>query len=299
MAYLQAAIANVFMHASVINATGILNTTLNILDAAGNLPLHPRPVRTLESAKRRLGIDADLHITQYAICSICWKHYTPKQVQEFDSPRCLVSGCDGTIFDEYRDYKGQRKRKPRKINPYTSLIHTLRRFFFRPGFSKLIRDNRLPENQVWHDDDEDFVMEDIYHGARWNECFSHTRREIGNLGTVHDVSLQGGEPQRLNSHRYGLHLTVNTDWYGFTAFYIATLTSRIILIRFQLLQNRPHSTGPLYITINDLPRDHRFLQVNVICPCVMPGPGEPDAIQLNHVLEPLSSELIQLKSGVT
>lgn len=69
MAYLQAAIANVFMHALVINATSILNTTLNILDAAGNLPLllHPRPVRTLESAKRRLGIDADLHITQYAI----------------------------------------------------------------------------------------------------------------------------------------------------------------------------------------------------------------------------------------
>ena len=31
----------------------------------------------------------------------------------------------------------------------------------------------------------------------------------------------------------------------------------------------------------------------------MPGPGEPDAIQLNHVLEPLSSEMIQLKFGVT
>jgi len=41
MAYLQAAIANVFMHASVINATSILNTMLNILDAAGTLPFHP------------------------------------------------------------------------------------------------------------------------------------------------------------------------------------------------------------------------------------------------------------------
>ena len=41
MAYLQAAIANVFMYASVINATSILNTTLNILDAAGTLPFHP------------------------------------------------------------------------------------------------------------------------------------------------------------------------------------------------------------------------------------------------------------------
>jgi hypothetical protein len=303
MAYLQAAIANVFMHVSVINATSILNTTLNILDAAGTLPLHPRPVRTLESAKRRLGIDADQHITQYTICPICWKHYTPKQVQESESPQCLVFGCVGTIFDEYRDYKGQRKRKPRKVNPYTSLIHTLRRFFVRPGFSKLIRDNRLPENQVWHNGDEDFVMDDIYHGSRWNECLSHTRREIGNLGTVRDVPLQGGEPKRLNSHRYGLHLTVNTDWYVFTLFCTAVLpvpcVDVVIPLRFQMLQNRPHSTGPVYITINDLPRDHRFLKVNVICPCVMPGPGEPDAIQLNHVLEPLAYELIQLKSGVT
>jgi len=71
----------------------------------------------------------------------------------------------------------------------------------------------------------------------------------------------------------------------------------IHLCRFQLLENRPHSTGPIYVTINDLPRDQRFRQVNVLCPCVMPGPNEPNPCQLNHVLEPFTEEVIELKSG--
>ncbi len=35
-----------------------------------------------------------------------------------------------------------------------------------------------------------------------------------------------------------------------------------------------------------------------MAPCVMPGPGEPNTQQLNHVLEPASKELIILKSGM-
>ncbi|KAF8803058.1 hypothetical protein BYT27DRAFT_7110771 [Phlegmacium glaucopus] len=243
----------------------------------GVLPAHPRPVRTLESAKRRLGIDADQYITQYIICPQCWKHYTPKQVHDLDSPACLLEYCDGILFEESLGSKGRRKRHPMKVNPYASIIDTLRRFFMRPGFAEMIRDSR--GHQGGHNDDENFVMQDIYDGAGWDQCYTNTVREVGNLGSIRDVSRTGGEPEKLTSHRYGLHLTLNADW-------------------FQLLSNRPHSTGPIYITINDLPRDHRFLQVNVMSPCVMPGPGEPNAQQLNHVLEPASKELIMLKSGV-
>ncbi|KAJ3508326.1 hypothetical protein NLJ89_g5817 [Agrocybe chaxingu] len=141
----------------------------------------------------------------------------------------------------------------------------------------MVRDSR--QSRSGHGDDEDFIMQDIYDGARWEQCYTSMRREVGNFGTVRDVPIEGAECEKLTSHRYGLHLSVNTDW-------------------FQMLENRPHSTGPIYIAINDLPREHRFLQVNVICPCVMPGPGEPDADQLNHVLEPMAEELIQLKSGI-
>ncbi|KDR66227.1 hypothetical protein GALMADRAFT_217198 [Galerina marginata CBS 339.88] len=188
----------------------ILNGTLDALLAAGALPAYPRPVRTLESAKRRLGIDADQYITQYIICPQCWKHYTPKQVSEFDSPACLVDDCEGILYDEVLDGKGRRKRQPKKVNPYTSIIDTLRRFFMRPGFAKMIKDSR--GHQGGHNGDEDFVMHDIYDGAGWDQCYTNTVREVGNMGSIRDVARDGGELEKLTSHRYGLHLTLNTDW---------------------------------------------------------------------------------------
>jgi len=211
IAYLQAVIQNVYAHASVVQASEILNNTLDALSTMGPLPVNPRPVRTLESAKRRLGIDADQFITQYAICPKCWKHYTPKQILELESPECLVDDCDGVLYGEYQSQKGLRRRKALKINPYTSIIQTLRRFFLRPGFAAMIRDNRDTRNG--HCDDEEFVMRDIHDGACWDSCYTNTIREVGNRGSVQDVPKEGDVQENLNSHRFGLHLTVNTDWY--------------------------------------------------------------------------------------
>lgn len=80
----------------------------------------------------------------------------------------------------------------------------------RPGFAKMIWDSR--GHQGGHNDDEDFVMWDIYDGAGWDQCYTNTVREVGNLGSIRNVSRTGGEPEKLTSHRYGLHLTLNTDW---------------------------------------------------------------------------------------
>jgi hypothetical protein len=59
--------------------------------------------------------------------------------------------------------------------------------------------------------------------------------------------------------------------------------------------NRPHSTVPIYFAINDLPREQRYLQVNVMCPAILPGPNEPTSDQMNHCLEPSVKEMILLK----
>jgi len=210
MAYLQAVIQNVYAHASVVQATEILNSTLDALSTMGPLPLNPRPVRTLESAKRRLGIDADQYITKYAICPICWKHYTPKQITELDGPECLVDDCEGILYEEYHNRKGHLKRKPIKLNPYTSVVQTLKRFFMRPGFANMVRDNRTSPHG--HGDDDDFIMRDIYDAACWDSCYTNTRRDVGNHGSIRDVPCEGPSMKNLNAHRFGLHLTVNTDW---------------------------------------------------------------------------------------
>jgi hypothetical protein len=70
------------------------------------------------------------------------------------------------------------------------------------------------------------------------------------------------------------------------------------LIRFGLLSNCPHSSWPMYYAINDLPREERYLQRNVICICIAPGPTEPNQRQMEHCLEPATKELALLNKGV-
>lgn len=212
MAYLQAVINNVYRNMSVVDATENLNITLNALDVTGALPDYPRPVRTLISAKRRLGIDPDQWIVQYAICPKCWKHYAPKTLHELEEPGCLVPQCDGTIYTEKRDQKGCLKRYAVMVLPHVSIIQSLRRMLRRKGFRKLIRDSRnTPPNQ---NDDEEFLMQDMHDGQIWHDLRTGIKREVGNHGTVRDTPVEPGQERKLTDTRLGLHLVINLDWYA-------------------------------------------------------------------------------------
>ncbi|KAG2050544.1 hypothetical protein BDR06DRAFT_998615 [Suillus hirtellus] len=278
LAYLNTVIGNVFRKQSIQAATDALNNQLNCMLLEGVLPEHLCPVRHLLSAKCRLGIDADQWITQYAICPECWKHFTPAQVKELPSPECTVPDCEGVLYDEHTDAKGKRVRTSKKIMPHISLIGSLRQMFMQPGFAKSVQDSR--QDHPGQNEDEDYVMTDMHDGMLWHELKTNTVREIGKLGTVHDRP-QDNQPAttKLTEHRYGLHLTLNIDWMG-------------------ILENRPHSSGPIYYAINNLPQDQQFLQVNVICAAIMLGPKEPNIVQINHCLEPSTHELMELKNGV-
>ncbi|KAG1734538.1 hypothetical protein EDD22DRAFT_1011418 [Suillus occidentalis] len=268
-AYLTAVMANVYGHLSWNQATNQLNHSLNML-LIDVLPAFPRPVRALASAKRHLGIDPDQWITQYAICPECWKHHSPSQLKQLLSAECSVPACNGLIYTERRDAKGKMVRTATKINPQVSVIGSLRRMFMRPGFAQSIRDSR--QDQPGQNTDEDFVMTDIHHGTQWHDLETNILREV-------DRAMEGRMVKKLTEHRYGLHLTMNTDWMG-------------------ILENRPHSTGAIYFAINDLPRDQRFLQINVICGAVLPGPKEPNVQQINHCLEPSTKEMMLLQNGI-
>ncbi|KAK0433882.1 hypothetical protein EV421DRAFT_1370191 [Armillaria borealis] len=255
LAYLQAVYNNVFCKIPVSTATDNLNMTLNALDAAGVLPLVPPPVRTLTSAKKHLGIDPDAWIIPYTVCPRCWKHYTPHETEKLNSPACLSPGCVGTLYTESKDAKGRSKRRAVKILPQVSLLQSLRRMVRRKGFRKLVRDSRgAPRNA---NDDDDFVMKDMYDGSLWHDMSVGIKREVGNYGTVRDTPVAvGSDAERLTDKRFGLHLNGNLDWFG-------------------ALENRPHSSGPIYVTIQDLQLGVRYLQVNTICVMVTPGPSEP------------------------
>lgn len=291
IAYLQAVLNNVIGHMPVAATTDNLIANLNSLDAAGVLPIHPRPVRTLVSAKRRLGIDPDEWITEYAICPRCWKHYHPNELKELTTPACTLPQCAGIIYEDILDAKQRAKRRPFKIIPHISLLQSMRRMLRRKGFRKLIRDSRgTPQGQ---NDDDSFLMTDMHDGSMWHNLRTNIKRETGDYGTVRDTS--NGMGAYLTDHRFGLHMSVNLDWY--VILYPEDYHS-YFLSRFGCMENRPHSAGPVYVSFADLPRDLRFLQVNAICPTITPGPTEPTTEQLNHCLEPIVRDVCKLKNGL-
>ena len=212
MAYLSTVMANVYGHLTVQQATNQLNNTLDGLLVAGILPEYPRPVQTLISAQHRLGLDPDQHIIQYYICPTCWKHYTPRQMEDMDSPNChAVPNCDGVLYTNRWDARHKRIQTPTKIHPQSSIIGNLWWLFMHPGFAKMIQDNR--DHQAGKNDDEDFVMTDMSDGDTWNEQYVGDVREVGNHGTIRDMAAANGPAiTNLNAQWYGLHLSVNRDW---------------------------------------------------------------------------------------
>ena len=292
MAYLQAVQGNVYDGLTVKAADKCLNNSLNMLSAVNALPTHPKPVRTVKSARRRLGLDPDQYITQNAICTICWKIYPQDVLNTMPTPRCSVLRCKGIVWQDKKDADGISKRVPAKILPTVSLITELRKMFLRPGFAESLRDNR--GDPVNPNVDPDFPMEDIHHGMIWHSSLTNQTREVSSDGSFRDMNT-GEFPVRLTSHCYGLHLTANIDWYVIS---FVLLELNICAYRMMgLLAGRPHLTGAMYIMINDLPRGSRFLQRNVVCYAVLPGPHEPSLEQLNHGLEPLCAEISRLHAG--
>ncbi|KAF7424040.1 hypothetical protein PC9H_009340 [Pleurotus ostreatus] len=176
LAYMQAVIGNVYNGLTIQQATDQLVSTLDALEVAGALPEIPRPLQTSDGAKRRLSIDPDLWITQYAICPHCWKHFSPTALRELETPECRVGNCTGLIYEDITGAKGETRRRPLKIIPQVSLIDSLRRMFLHPGFARSIRDSR-GEPECLNDND-DFVMEDIHHSAAWHAQHVNITREV-------------------------------------------------------------------------------------------------------------------------
>jgi hypothetical protein len=225
MAYLQAVINNVVKNLPVRDTNEILTADIarhklqdevySALCPNIQLPYNTTipPVTTLSSAKRHLGIDANQWITEYAACLQCWKRYPPKKVQAMESPDCEVDECEGTVWDLKVDKNGKESQVPRLIVPQVSLIQSIQRMVHRKGFGRRLRESRnSPRNQ---NDDPDFVMKDIHDGMLWHKLKTQIYREVGDQGTVHDVGNDGAEGTRLVDHRYGLHMSVNIDWYVF------------------------------------------------------------------------------------
>jgi len=131
----------------------------------------------------------------------------------------------------------------------------------RPGFENSLRH--------WVDRSSfDDILCDIYDGEIWKTFKDDPFDE--------NSALFFGK-ETADSY---LGLIVNLDW-------------------FQPFDSVSHSTGVLYASIANLPRDIRFKRENMLVLGILPGPDEVSLHKINHYLSPVVDELESLWSGVT
>ena len=126
---------------------------------------------------------------------------------------------------------------------------------------------------------KDFIMKDMHNGEMWYRSTIGTRCKVRNHGTICDISENGDAvPIPLYTCWFGLQLTLNTDWYSHFIPPSSIAKQWLTCFRFSILAGRPHSTGPVYWSVNNLPHDLCHLQVNVMCSTMMLGLSENNSI---------------------
>ncbi|KAG1751405.1 uncharacterized protein EDB91DRAFT_1234802 [Suillus paluster] len=252
-----------YLHATrpIASAERQLNGELKIIALCGALPTHPRPARTIVTAKRRLGLELDDYIEQRPICNLCYKFYSHNTIKNAASPNCTQPQCKGVLYREKRGFQDDN-------NPDADLDQqAIRRFLQRPDFIRSLRDtsgdSRCPPIS------SSTMMTDLHD---WPHV-------VNGQGRVQDIKESPGLRRSLLDCDVGLSMTLNVDWFGIT-------------------ENRPHSAGGVYISFNNLHQSARFLQQNIHLATVIPGPKEPSLEQLNHPLEPLIADLKMIYAGV-
>ncbi|KAG1734055.1 uncharacterized protein EDB91DRAFT_1251100 [Suillus paluster] len=98
LVYLQSAIAHITGVATVTDATNRLQDGLDLIEICGVLPVHPQPLRSLATVKKHLGLQVDDYVEKKAICTRCYKFYSPQDIQDLISLNCTVRRCQGIIY---------------------------------------------------------------------------------------------------------------------------------------------------------------------------------------------------------
>lgn len=264
LAYLGAIASSVVDRSGRRAVEASLSVSLGGYTLLGALPTRPKPVTTLPSVRRRLGLDIDDYMSRKPLCSVCYKIYNFEDINTTAKPDCTRPDCHGAYWELSSD---DTMRKPIRVIAYGGVIASLRRMFMRPEFVALLHSGA--EAHMSHGSNE--MLHDVCDGAAWGDGKFGLERVFAG-GVVQDRPLS----LPALSLGFGLFASVNLDWFRIT-----------------------HSTsvGGLYLSILNLHRSARNLPWNVILACAIPGPGEPSLEDLNNVLEPVVEEFKTLYAG--
>jgi hypothetical protein len=171
-------------------------------------------------------------------------------------------------------------KQPRRIYCYRPLSKRLAQLLARPGFEESCE---LWRRQL-HDKPKE-VLSDICHGAMWRRFMEVRSSDRGRRDCrpcrKHDLkscALEGRHPSVARpflSRPYGFGLTLNVDW-------------------FQPYDHITYSVGVIFLTINNVPREHRNKRENIVLVGILPG-GTEKELDLNSYMDPLVDELLRMQ----
>ena len=104
---------------------------------------------------------------------------------------------------------------------------------------------------------------------KWRERESVIPSDI--LGDIYDGLIWKSFRSDFLAAPYSYLLTLNVDW-------------------FQPYKHIQYSVGSIYLTIQNLPREERYKEENIMLVGVIPGPKEP-SLSIDSYLHPLINEL--------
>ena len=100
-------------------------------------------------------------------------------MEDMVSPNChAVPGCNGVLYTDHWDAPNKRVRTPTKIHPQSSIIGNIRGLFMRPEFATMLQDNH--NHEAGKNNDENYVMTDMFDGDVWNKQYTGEVHEVGN-----------------------------------------------------------------------------------------------------------------------
>ena len=227
--------------------------------------------RTVNTARGYLGNNSD-SFTKYFSCPKYHSVYvlgSCKIVQpdkSVISRRCCYIKFPNHPHQAHRQPCGTLLMKKLRTSAGTTTLYPRQMFCYNSVINSLrnmlLRPGFIEKCEAWRlckDHIQEGVLGDVYDGNVWKEFLN-----------------PNGMP--FLSVPFNFALTLNIDW-------------------FQPFKHTNHSTGAMYLSIQNLPRHERYASENVLLVGIVPGPHEPSKT-MNDYLTPLVEELIELWQGV-
>jgi hypothetical protein len=250
----------------------VLEVVSNYLKVADIRSAHGKPLPVRFAKVLHIAGAPDDGFIRHVYCADCGSIY-PYDINDKDDDglpevfKCTYvkfpenrerAECGAVLWKPWTNQRGVKSWLPQVIFPRLDLVRCIRQFFARPGFAAEIEHWRKRAKLKRKKGLDTYLM-DVYDGELW----AHFQT----------LTMPNSKMKRLLSKKYQLAFACSVDW-------------------FKQFKHTQHSSAPIFLAIQNLPRRRRFLQTNIITAGMMPGPRE--APDVSMLMTPLMEELVLL-----